>query len=90
MKSPVASYLSLFAVCFLLFFISGCSGSEKKVSDAERPNILWIVSEDNGPFLGCYGDDFATTPNLDNWLPREYYIKMLLQMHRFAHRQGLR
>ena len=32
---------------------------------AERPNILWITSEDNGPHLGCYGDDFATTPNID-------------------------
>ncbi len=31
----------------------------------KRPNILWIVSEDNGPFLGCYGDAYATTPNLD-------------------------
>lgn len=31
----------------------------------DRPNILWIVSEDNDPFLGCYGDAFATTPNLD-------------------------
>lgn len=31
----------------------------------ERPNILWITSEDNSPFLGCYGDTFATTPNLD-------------------------
>ncbi|HEY9560635.1 MAG TPA: sulfatase, partial [Anseongella sp.] len=31
----------------------------------EQPNILWLVSEDNGPFLGCYGDTFATTPNLD-------------------------
>jgi arylsulfatase A-like enzyme len=29
------------------------------------PNILWITSEDNGPFLGCYGDAFATTPHLD-------------------------
>jgi arylsulfatase A-like enzyme len=29
------------------------------------PNILWLVSEDNGPFLGCYGDTFATTPHLD-------------------------
>lgn len=29
------------------------------------PNILWITSEDNSPFLGCYGDSFATTPNLD-------------------------
>ena len=32
---------------------------------AERPNILWITSEDNGPQLGCYGDTFAQTPNLD-------------------------
>ena|GEM_PF-4440801 len=23
---------------------------------ADRPNILWLVSEDNNPFLGCYGD----------------------------------
>jgi len=22
---------------------------------ADRPNILFIVSEDNGPELGCYG-----------------------------------
>lgn len=29
------------------------------------PNILLIVSEDNGPELGCYGDRFARTPNLD-------------------------
>ncbi|MBL9159557.1 MAG: sulfatase-like hydrolase/transferase [Verrucomicrobiales bacterium] len=32
---------------------------------ADRPNFLWITSEDNGPHLGCYGDTYATTPNLD-------------------------
>jgi uncharacterized sulfatase len=32
---------------------------------AERPNVLWITSEDNGPHLGCYGDAYAVTPNLD-------------------------
>ena len=32
-----------------------------------RPNILWITSEDNSPMLGCYGDQFATTPNLDRF-----------------------
>ena len=32
---------------------------------ADLPNILWVTSEDNGPHLGCYGDDYATTPNLD-------------------------
>jgi arylsulfatase A-like enzyme len=29
------------------------------------PNILWIVSEDNNPYLGCYGDKVARTPNID-------------------------
>ncbi len=32
---------------------------------AERPNFLLIVSEDNGPELGCYGDPYGRTPNLD-------------------------
>jgi N-sulfoglucosamine sulfohydrolase len=32
---------------------------------AERPNIIWIVGEDTGPELGCYGDQEARTPNLD-------------------------
>ncbi|UCE49722.1 MAG: sulfatase-like hydrolase/transferase [Phycisphaerales bacterium] len=30
-----------------------------------RPNILWISCEDASPDLGCYGDDYADTPNLD-------------------------
>jgi N-sulfoglucosamine sulfohydrolase len=30
-----------------------------------RPNIILIISEDNGPQLGCYGDPYAKTPNLD-------------------------
>ena len=35
------------------------------VDKNHKPNILWIVSEDNSPLLGAYGDDFATTPNID-------------------------
>lgn len=32
----------------------------------DLPNILWIVSEDNSAyFTGCYGNSFATTPNID-------------------------
>ncbi len=31
----------------------------------EKPNILLIVSEDNGPDLGCYGNTNVYTPNLD-------------------------
>lgn len=29
------------------------------------PNILWITAEDMSPTLGCYGDDYAVTPNID-------------------------
>ena len=32
---------------------------------AAQPNILWISSEDHGPHMGCYGDSYATTPNVD-------------------------
>ena len=32
---------------------------------ADLPNILWVTSEDNGPHLGCYGDEYADTPNID-------------------------
>lgn len=35
-----------------------------------RPNILWITSEDNSPYLGCYGDALAHTPNLDKLAER--------------------
>jgi uncharacterized sulfatase len=30
-----------------------------------RPNILWLTCEDISPNLGCYGDSYAVTPNLD-------------------------
>ncbi len=36
----------------------------------ERPNILWITSEDNGPHLGAYGDTYASTPHLDRLAAR--------------------
>ncbi|HJN17287.1 MAG TPA: sulfatase-like hydrolase/transferase, partial [Armatimonadota bacterium] len=31
----------------------------------QRLNILLITTDDMGPELGCYGDPFARTPNLD-------------------------
>jgi arylsulfatase A-like enzyme len=34
-------------------------------STPEQPNIIWIVFEDISPYLGCYGDSVAITPNLD-------------------------
>src|SRR3546814_12945980 len=54
-------YLNLIIVSLVPLLFS-CDRGQALV---EQPNILWLVSEDNGPFLGCYGDTFATTPNLD-------------------------
>jgi arylsulfatase A-like enzyme len=34
-------------------------------SERRRPNILWLVSEDNNPFIGAYGDRLAHTPVID-------------------------
>ena len=42
------------------------SCQHKAETSAELPNILMITSEDNSAyFLGCYGNEMATTPNLD-------------------------
>ncbi|HMJ92298.1 MAG TPA: sulfatase [Candidatus Acidoferrum sp.] len=34
---------------------------------AAHPNIIWIVGDDLGPELGCYGDTNSITPNLDRF-----------------------
>ena len=34
-------------------------------TDADRPNILWLISEDTSPDLACYGTPCVKTPNLD-------------------------
>lgn len=32
----------------------------------DRPNILWLTSEDNHvDWIGCYGNEYAETPNID-------------------------
>lgn len=56
---------------FLLGFIllTSCYSPKQeeptRPAEGERPNILWINSEDNGSYIGSYGDKVAQTPNLD-------------------------
>ncbi|RLB60497.1 MAG: sulfatase, partial [Deltaproteobacteria bacterium] len=38
---------------------------DRTQAQGERPNILWIIGEDLGPELGCYGIQQVWTPNLD-------------------------
>ena len=51
-------YSILFVFAFLFF-------STELTFAADRPNIVWISCEDISAHLGCYGDDQATTPNID-------------------------
>ncbi len=46
-----------------VLFVSFCS--TVSLLAAGLPNILWITSEDIGPQLGCYGDKYSISPNLD-------------------------
>ena len=43
------------------------SGASAAPADEQRPNILWITCEDISANLGCYGDNYARTPNLDKF-----------------------
>lgn len=52
------------AVRFTLLFFLALAPALLSAADP-LPNILWITSEDNGPELGCYGDEYATTPHID-------------------------
>jgi len=54
----------------LLLFALACVGGAIAATPTPRPNIVWIVGEDMGPELGCYGDKYARTPALDK-LARE-------------------
>ena len=51
-------------VAVLLFFLMGLSLWGQSPESKKRPNILFIVSEDNGPEIGCYGTPIKT-PHLD-------------------------
>ena len=47
--------------------IAVLSLAASSVSRAEeiRPNILWLIGEDFGPHLGCFGTKEVSSPVLD-------------------------
>jgi N-sulfoglucosamine sulfohydrolase len=60
-----------FFYLFLPILFIQCDLREKQVSTpVELPNIIWLISEDNSPFIGAYGDTLAKTPHIDQ-LARE-------------------
>src|SRR5438128_166464 len=58
------------SVLLVLLWLALIPGAGAAETDDARPNILWITCEDIGPHLGCYGDRYAMTPNLDRFAAR--------------------
>lgn len=48
-------------IIIIILIICSC----RNTSELPPPNIIWLISEDNSPFIGAYGDKFAHTPNID-------------------------
>lgn len=56
------STFRLLLAVFGTLLVNFSTGAE---AEQQRPNILWITCEDIGIDIGCYGDDYAVTPNID-------------------------
>jgi arylsulfatase A-like enzyme len=52
---------SFFSSMLALAMSAACLAADP----VKRPNILWLIAEDLGPELGCYGTSQVSTPNLD-------------------------
>ncbi|HEY0770746.1 MAG TPA: sulfatase [Sphingobacteriaceae bacterium] len=53
-----------FLTFIFLVFHFGISAAQT-VNLSDKPNIIWIITEDMSLELGCYGDTLVKTPNLD-------------------------
>lgn len=70
MKLNRMKFLLLVVILLTLVMLTFCgSGASKKTNSnqGEKPNVLWIVADDLGPDLGCYGNPNIQTPNLDEF-----------------------
>lgn len=57
--------LLLLAVLALVSAAPVEAASAGPINQPKRWNILWITCEDMSPDLGCYGDSYARSPNID-------------------------
>ncbi|MBU2945890.1 sulfatase family protein [Zobellia uliginosa] len=74
MNNYIAFLRTLLSFSVVFIFIIGCQTKNKKAGKEiavssetqlpERPNILWLVTEDMGPYIPSFGDSTIVTPNL--------------------------
>ncbi len=61
------SIVMLWLICQTLLLAAASARAADPPADVGRPNILWILSEDLSPFMGCYDDPVNSghTPTID-------------------------
>lgn len=60
----------VFCVLVLLCGLESTQVPACSAAEAVRPNVLWIIAEDMGPELSCYGTKEVRTPVLDDLASR--------------------
>ena len=56
-------YLISSLLISILFIFGSCNS--KTEQSIEKPNVLFICVDDLRPELGCYGNDYIHSPNID-------------------------
>ena len=73
-NSAITMFWRAFIVCLLAALAAVATNTEAAAatgqSSLKRPNILWLIAEDFGPHLGCYGENGVRTPHLDTLAAR--------------------
>ena len=64
----------------MVCFIGTLGLRSANAEEAQRPNVLFLISDDLNNLLGCYGDPLAKTPNIDKLAARG--VLQLLEAHR--------
>ncbi len=74
MEKHILLTRTLIIFCLVCLFLTACqtkknaskedSPISSKLQQPDRPKILWLVTEDLGPYIPPFGDSTIQTPNL--------------------------